>query len=161
MSYICSMRYNRGTEVTLDKFKSLNVVIGSIDKYNPKTLYIRISGWGNPINYYENNDYKAIIRNFDKKIRSCLFRELNSDFNKTMTMVDLDMRDSGIVDNKSSFMSCEITLFQTNNYLLDSEDISKELNRIIKLVLKDVFENNNYFKFFKKKKSAKELLIKA
>tara|TARA_R110000796_G_scaffold58413_5_gene134896 strand:- start:4716 stop:5183 length:468 start_codon:yes stop_codon:yes gene_type:complete len=155
------MKYNRGTEIILTKFKSLNVVIGTIDKHSPKTLYIRISGWGNPINYYEDNNYKSIIRNFDKKIRANLFRELKSEFNKMMTMVDLDMRDSGIVDNKSSFMSCEITLFQTNNYLLDSDEIIKEVNRIIKIVIDDVFENNKYFKFFKKKKTAKELLIKA
>lgn len=154
------MKYNRGTEMTLNKFKSLSVVVGSIDKHNPKTLYIRISGWGNPINYYEDNDYKSIIRKFDKQIRSNLFRELNLDFNKTMSMVDLDMRDSGIINNKSSFMSCEITLFQINNYLLESEEISKEVNRIVKVIIDDVFENNKYFKFFKKKRAAKELLIK-
>lgn len=154
------MKYNRGTEMILENFKSLNVVIGSIDKYNPKTFYIKLSGWGNPINYYSDNDYKSIIRGFSKKIRSSLFQELNHNFNKTMTMVDLDMRDSGIVDNKSSYMSCEITLFQTNNYLLDSDEITKEVNRIIKLILNDIFENNQYFKFFKKKKSAKALLIK-
>ena len=144
----------------LNNFKTLNVVVGSIDKYNPKTIYVRISGWGNPINYSENNDYKSIIRTFDKQIRRTLYRELNSDFNRAMTMVDLDMRDSGIIDSKSSFMSCEISLFQTNNYLLDSDELSKSVNHIVKLVLDDVFEYNKYFKFFKKKKNAKTLLIK-
>ena len=39
----------------------------------------------------EDNNYKGIIRNFDKEIRRNLFRELNSEFNKTMTMVDLKL----------------------------------------------------------------------
>jgi hypothetical protein len=77
-----------------------------------------------------------------------------------MTMIDLDMRESGIIDNKSSFMSCEITLFQSNNYLLDSNEVSDELNRVIKIIIDKVFEDNEYFKFFKKKKIAKESLKK-
>ena len=154
------MKYNRGTEIVLNNFKSFNVVIGAIDKYNPKTFYIRFSGWGNPINYDYDNNYKSIIRGFTKKIKSELFRSLSTNFNKTMTMVDLDMRDSGIVNNKSSFMSCEITLFQINNYLLDSDEISKEINQIIKFILDDIFESNKYFKFYKKKKTAKISLKK-
>jgi hypothetical protein len=154
------MIYNRGTEIKLDDYKDLNVVFGSIDKNNPKTIYVRLSGWGNPIDYFEDNDYKTIIRQLSKKIRRIIFRELNSDFYNSMTMIDLDMRESGIIDNKSSFMSCEITLFQSNNYLLDSNEVSDELNRVIKIIIDKVFEDNEYFKFFKKKKIAKESLKK-
>lgn len=153
------MKYNRGTELNLKQYKNLNVVVGTIDKYNPRTLYIRITGWGNPIDYDDNLDYKSVIRKFDKKIRMILFNELGDIFNKSMCMVDLDMRESGINDNKSSFMSCEITLFQVNNYLIDSDEITEEINNIVNRVLDDVFRTNDYFQFFKKKKSAKESLI--
>lgn len=155
------MRYNRGTELNLSNYKNLNVAVGTIDKHNPRTLYIRISGWGNPINFDENLDYRSVIRKLDKKIRTILFNDLTNNFKKGMSMVDLDMRDSGIADNKSSFMSCEITLFQSNNYLIDSEEITEEINDIIKRVLDEVFRTNSYFQFFKKKKSAKQSLIEA
>lgn len=155
------MKYNRGTELNLKQYKNLNVVLGTIDKYNPRTLYIRISGWGNPIDYDDNIDYKSVIRKFNKKIRTILFNELGDIFNRSMSMVDLDMRESGINDNKSSFMSCEITLFQVNNYLIDSNEITEEINKIVNRVLDDVFKANDYFQFFKKKKSAKESLIES
>ena len=155
------MRYNRGTEMTLNNINTLNVVVGSIDKNNPKSIYIRFSGWGNPIKYSENNDYKTIIRNFDKKIRTNLYNNLTPYFIKGMTLVDLDMRDSGIIKNKSSFMSCEITLYQLNNYSIDSNELSTDINQLIKIILKNVFEDNQHFKFFKKKKSAKESFFKA
>jgi len=154
------MRYNRGTEFNLAQYKNINVVVGTIDKFNPRTIYIRISGWGNPINYDGTLDYRSVIRKLDKEIRVILYNDLGNNFNKSMSMVDFDMRESGISKNKSSFMSCEITLFQINNYLIDSKEISKEMNEVIKNVLNDVFINNKYFKFFKKKKSAKEILLK-
>ena len=153
------MKYNRGTELKLTKNDDLNVTIGAIDKYNPRTIYIRISGWGNPIDFDENIDYKSIIRKLNKKIRTILFNGLGNNFKKNMFMVDLDMRESGISNNKSSFMSCEITLYQSNNYLIESKEISNEINNIIKKVIEDVFETNGYFEFFKKKKYAKQSLI--
>lgn len=153
------MKYNRGTEITLTKFKSLNVLIGSIDKYNPKNLYIRINGWATPIDYDEVNDYQRMIRGIDKKIRVLLFNELNSNFNKNLTMVDLDMRESGILNNKPSFMSCEITLTQTHNYLMDSSEIYDELNRIIKILVDKVFDESKIFNFYRKKSIAKKLKI--
>ena len=45
----------------------------------------------------------------------------------------MDMRESGITNKKSSFMSCEITLYQFNNYLLTT-DILKNEYKLTKLI---------------------------
>jgi hypothetical protein len=155
------MRYNRGTEIKLDDFGNLNVVYGSIDKRNPKTIYLRISGWGNPINFNDDNDYRAIIRKFDKHIRALLFKELGKNFNNQMSVVDLDMRESGIINNKSSFMSCEITLFQSSVISLYSNEVNENIKNILEILITEVFEDNEYFEFYKKKINAKEALIEA
>ncbi len=159
--YLYLMTYNRGTEIKLESFKDLNVTFGSIDKHNPKTIYLRISGWCNTINYYNDNNYKTIIRKFHKEIRTSLFKELNNKFNKSMTMVDLDIRESGITNGKSSFMGCEITLHQINKLPLDSDEIYLEINRVLRNLIEDVFKRNKHFEFFKKKKTANESLTKA
>jgi hypothetical protein len=150
------MKCSRGTEIKFNEYPNLNVVLGTMDKNNPKTIYLRISGWGNPIIYTEDNNYKSIIRRINKRVKTLLYNELDVDvFDINKTMVDLNMRDSGILEGKSSFMSCEITLFQYNNYLLNSDIIMSYLNHIILKVLNDVFIVNEYFNFYKKKIDAK------
>lgn len=155
------MKYNRGVEILMEVHDTLNVIYGSIDKDNPKSIYIRFSGWGNPIDYSEYNDYNKIIRKFDKKLRSFLFNEVNGEiFNNKLNIVDFDMRESGIINNKSSFMSCEITLSQINNYTLDDKIIDDEINYLVDKILKNIFYENVHFKFYKEKKVAKEELFK-
>lgn len=153
------MKNSRGTEIKIDDFTHLGVVFGSIDKNNPKTIYIKISAWGNPIDFDEGMDYSAIIRRIDKKVRTVLYNNLDDKLiNKETYMVDMDMRQSGIIADKSSFMSCEITLQQFNNYLITSEVINTELTRLTSAIIEDVFLHNEHFKFYENKKDAKKKL---
>ena len=155
------MKYNRGTELEIDINNNLNVVFGTIDKYTPKTVYIRISGWGNPIDYDDEIDYSSIIKKFDKRIKSYLYKNANLSILNNMSMVDMDMRESGISKNKSSFMSCEITLFQQRLYLITDEVLNDELVKLTKHICDEIINRDIYFKFFKKKANAKEVLIEA
>ena len=150
---------SRGTEITINNYPNLNVVFGTMDKNNPKSIYIRISGWGNPLDYDENYDYKSIIRRINKRIKTLLYNKVNiNNFDNNRIIIDLDMRDSGILEDKSSFMSCEITVSQHNHYLINSDRMLSELNNIASMIIYNVFTNNEYFKFYKKKKDAKSNL---
>lgn len=149
------MIYSRGTELKVQTFKKYNVVFGAMNKNKPKSLYIKISAWGNPKLTNEIN-YRSVIRRINKRIRTILYNNLNQDkFDINKTMVDLDMRDSGIYYGKSSFMSCEITLYQHNHHLLISEIIQEELNSIVNEILKESFMKDEHFTFYKKKSEAK------
>jgi hypothetical protein len=155
------MKYNRGTELEIDVNDNLNVVFGTIDKHTPKTIYIRISGWGNPIDYDDEIDYSSIIRKYDKRIKTYLYKNSNLDILNNVSMVDMDMRESGITQNKSSFMSCEITLFQKNLQLLTDDTLNNELIKLSKHICDEIINRDIYFKFFKKKANAKEVLNEA
>lgn len=150
------MKKSRGTEIKLDDLSHINVVFGTTDKNNPKTIYIKLSAWGNPIGYKDDIDYKKVIRKIDKKIRTLLYKELDGIlFNDNVYFVDMDMRESGIINDKSSFMSCEITLRQKNHYLLNSDLINNELNKLSSKIIKNVFLENEFFEFYRSKKIAK------
>jgi hypothetical protein len=154
------MKYSRGTEIKLNNHNNYNISIGAIDKKTPKSLYIKLSGWGNPISENDEN-YTRIIRRMDKRIKSLIYNTINtSKFNQNKTMVDLDMRDSGIAYGKPSYMCCEITLFQHEEHLINSEFIITELNEICKNMISEVLNQNEYFKFHKKKTEAKKYLNK-
>jgi len=149
------MADSRGTELKVKDFKNYNVVFGAMNKNKPKSIYIKVSAWGNP--KLENDiNYRSVIRKINKRVRTLLYRTLNNDkFDVNKTMVDLDMRDSGITYGKSSYMSCEITLYQHNYHLLKSEIIQDELNSIVDEIIKESFNKDEHFKFYKKKSAAK------
>tara|TARA_R110000851_G_scaffold172050_3_gene318390 strand:- start:535 stop:993 length:459 start_codon:yes stop_codon:yes gene_type:complete len=152
------MKNSRGTEININEYPHLNVVFGSIDKNNPKTLYVKISAWGKTIDYDSDTDYGSVIRQINKKIRTISYKEIdNSVFNKDMNMVYLDIRESGILDDKPSFMSCEITLQQNNNYLITSELIDNALRGLTSHIINGVFLINKHFKFYKNKVDTKNI----
>jgi hypothetical protein len=156
------MKKTRGTEITMNISDIINVVVGSVDKNNPKSIYIKFSAWANTINFDENTEYKTIIRKLTKEIKRYLYFNIDRTlFNENITMVDMDMRESGITNKKSSFMSCEVTLYQINNYLLVSDAIKDEVVKLSKHICKEIYNNDSHFKFFKDKKQAKIKLQKA
>jgi hypothetical protein len=70
---------------------------------------------------------------------------------KDRTIVDLDIRESGIRYGKRSFMSCEVTLFLNSEMSITSEYMISKLESITNLIVKTNFENNKIFNFYNKK----------
>jgi hypothetical protein len=48
-------------------------------------------------------------------------------------------------------MSCELTLFQNGEISINSEDMKKNLNTISTVIIKEIFDKDNDFNFYKKK----------
>jgi hypothetical protein len=143
-----------GKELRINKFKNYNVVFGSVNNKNPKAIYINISAWAEPLKDYDVN-YTRVIKDINKKTRQCLFNYFASnpqtDFVKENTIVDLDIRESGIRYGKRSFMNCEVTLFLSTELSVNSERMKNNLDDVTPLIIKSVFENDNTFKFHRKK----------
>lgn len=148
----------RGIEISVNKIKNYNILFGAVDKDNPRSIYIELSAWGNPI-IDDTINYKQVIRRLNKDIKSIIHSKGNgSIFNLNKTMVDLDMRDSGIKYGKSTFINCEITLYQLEVHQLKSETLLYELNSITNNIITSIFNENKYFKFYKSKVHAKNKL---
>ena len=103
-----------GKEIKTELFKNYNIVYGSVNNKNPKAVYINISSWGLPVNKDESN-YIRIIKDINKKVKQTLYNyilnNLQDTFIKEQSIVDLDIRKSGIKFGKRSFINCEITLY--------------------------------------------------
>jgi len=146
----------KGKEIKMGKtYKDYKVISGTVDSKNPTSVYINISAWGEPTD--ENiEQYVSIISLLKKDVKKFIHNNLPMTFNRNRTIVDLDMRESGISFGKRSFMNCEITLYQNQHSRSSSIIVSKELKKIMgditDRLIKDVFDEYEYFKFHKNKK---------
>jgi hypothetical protein len=145
----------KGKELKVQNFKNYNIVYGSVNNKNPKALYINISAWADPKSSGEIN-YSRIIRDSDKKVRQIIYDSLDNNittpFVKERTIIDFDMRESGIKYGKKSFVSCEITLYLKYEIPVNSELLTPSIYDLINIIVDSGFENSKHFKFYKKKK---------
>ena len=143
-----------GKEIKFNKFKDYKILFGSVNNKNPKAIYINISAWAEPLNE-EGVNYNRAIKNLHKDLKQTLFNQFNSkdnlDFVKEKTIVDLDIRESGIKFGKRSFMNCEITLFLETEIPVNSERMKYNLDLLTPLIITGVFQKDKTFKFHKKK----------
>jgi hypothetical protein len=145
----------RGKEVKINLPYQYNVVSGTVDNKNPKSVYIQISAWGKPRENKDNSEYENIIKRKSKRVKKKLFEVLDGRrFYKDKAIVDFNMASSGINYGKRSFMSVEMTLFQKEEPLLpvNSEEMKPFLETISRKIINDVFEVDEDFEFYKRKK---------
>ena len=144
-----------GKEIKVAKHKNYNISFGSINNKHSKAVYINISTWAEPID--ENViSYNRVIKDINKKIKQSLYNSFDNEFEtqilKDRTIVDLDIRESGIKFGKRSFMNSEITLFIDSEIPVNSEYMKEKVDDVISMVIDSIFEENKTFKFHKKKK---------
>lgn len=145
----------KGKEIDIELFKNYNIVSGSVDNKNSKALYINLSAWGQP-KLNENINYNRVISSINKKIKKSIYNYLlkndtENQFIKDRTIIDLDIRESGIKFNKRSFTNAEITLFLVKEIPVNSIELRPKLDEISKTIVNEVFEKNEYFKFYMRK----------
>lgn len=142
-----------GKQIKLEIDKNYNITYGCVDNKNPKSVFINITAWVEPLSEDEEN-YNKIIKSLNKKIKQIIYNFLlnnTTSFIKDKTIVDLDLRESGIKFGKRSFMSCEVTIFQNEDYSVNSDIIKKGLNLISNLIINEIFEKDIDFKYHKRK----------
>ena len=142
-----------GKELKLNLLNNYKTKIGTVNNKESKSLYINLSAWGEINNIDENTNYESVLRNLRKKIKQNLNNKLNKEiFHNNKYIVDLDMRSSGFVTTKRSFMSCEITLYQKKGLPINQTNLLDESKKLIYDVANNCLDNNNYFTFYKTKK---------
>lgn len=142
-----------GKQLMVKDYDNYKVLSGTVDNKNPKTLYLNISAWGCPLLDDETINYNGVIRYLTKSIKTEIHNKLDSKlFINNRTIVDFDMRTSGIEYGKKSYMNCEITLFQRNTFKLQEKEIQDSFDKLIHEIITNVFDDNIYFKFYKRKK---------
>jgi hypothetical protein len=142
----------RGKEMKIETPYQYNVITGTVDNKTPKSIYIQISAWGKPKEFGIEN-YETIIKKKSKRVKNKLYEILDDkSFYKTKTIVDFNMASSGINYDKRSFMSVELTLFKKEPLIpINSDEIKPLIESISEKIIKDVFEKDENFEFFKSK----------
>lgn len=123
---------------------------GTVDSKNLKSLYINIQSWVLPKEEYEN--WNRIVGNLNREIKHTVFDSLNSNIFSKNSIVDLDLRTSGIVAGKKSFFNLEINLYLDKEMDFKSQQLRDSVKKIVKDIQKTNINNNNYFEFSLTKK---------
>lgn len=145
----------KGKTSKINNFESLKVNYGTVDSKNLKSIYINIQSWASPKNEQEN--WNRIVGNLNRQIKHSVLESINTDIFLEKSIVDLDLRVSGISHGKKSFFNLEINLFLDKEMDFKSLELKESVKKIIKTIYRNNMFSNKYFEFSVTKK---ELEIK-
>lgn len=140
----------KGKTSKIQGFKDVKVVYGTVDSIVFKSLYLNIQTWVEPKIYSDN--WQRIVLNLSREIKHTIYEHLNKNYFDEKFIVDLDLRSSGIVEGKKSFMSLESTFYlNVESFDFKSKLLKDELKKITSTIIKENLDNNEYFDFFLRK----------
>ena len=142
-----------GKELKLEIVPNYKTKIGTVNNKESKSIYINLTAWGEINGINENTNYDSVVSGLRKKIKQNINANVNKElFHNDKYIVDLDMRTSGFVNTKRSFMSCEITLYQKKGLPINQPILVESSKTIIHEIVNNCLDNNSYFTFYKTKK---------
>ena len=146
----------KGKSVRLNLFNSIKTSYGTVDSKNLKSIYINIQSWVTPKEETEN--WNRIVCNLSREIKHSVFESINRSYFNERSIVDLDLRTSGISHGKKSFFNLEINLYTVVDVDFKSRTIKDCIKSIVRTVYKNNIKDNNYFTFsLSKKETIKQL----
>jgi hypothetical protein len=140
----------KGKSVRLNLYNSIKTVYGTVDSKNLKSVYINIQSWVTPKD--ENDNWNRIVSNLSREIKHSVYESINTNIFQDKSIVDLDLRTSGISHGKKSFFNLEINLYTINELDFKSPEIKDSIKRITQFIFKNNITSNKYFKFSTTKK---------
>lgn len=140
----------KGKSVKLNLFHPIKTVYGTVDSKNLKSLYINIQSWVNP--KFEHNNWNRVVCNLSRDIKHSVFDSIDTNLFKEQSIVDLDLRTSGISHGKKSFFNLEVNLYTNKEIDFKSQDIKESVRKIVNRIFYFNVENNKYFEFSTSKK---------
>ena len=140
----------KGKCVRINLSETFKSVYGTVDSKNLKSLYINIQSWVSPKTEHDN--WNRVVCNFSRDIKHTVFDSINTEVFTKNSIVDLDLRTSGISYGKKSFLNLEINLFLDKENDFKSQEIKDSIKDIIKNIGKYNIVNNDYFSFTLTKK---------
>jgi polyribonucleotide nucleotidyltransferase len=135
----------KGKSVKLNLYSPIKSVYGTVDSKNLKSLYINIQSWVSPKFNHEN--WNRVVCNLSREIKHSVYNSIDSQLFKETSIVDLDLRTSGISHGKKSFFNLEVNLYTNKEMDFKSSEIKESVKKIIKNIVRDNVVENKYFDF--------------
>ena len=133
----------KGKTSKLDLFQDAKCYYGSVDATELKSIYLVLQTWVTPTQ--ERDNWERVVGTISRTIKHKVLEIYNKSIFKEHCIVDLDLRTSGIKIDKASFLNLEITFFTKENLEFKSDELSNELNHILKEVHDNVLKKSKYF----------------
>jgi hypothetical protein len=140
----------KGKSIKLNLFNPIKSVYGTVDSKNLKSIYINIQSWVTPKT--DNDNWNRVVCNLSREIKHSVYNSINQSIFNEHSIVDLDLRTSGISYGKKSFFNLEVNLYSNNNIDFKSTEIKESVKNTIKNIFKNDMVNNEYFEFSISKK---------
>ena len=140
----------KGKSVKLNLFNPIKSVYGTVDSKNLKSVYINIQSWVCPKEEQEN--WNRIVGNLSREIKHSVYNSINTNIFQENSIVDLDLRTSGISQGKKSFFNLEVNLYTNSDLDFKSNEIKQSIKRIVGSIFKNNIKENRYFEFSMSKK---------
>lgn len=135
----------KGKTSKINNFESLKVNYGTVDSKNLKSIYINIQSWVNP--KITSDNWNRIVCNLSREIKHSVYNHIDRDLYEEKTIVDLDLRTSGIVFGKKSFLNLEINLYTLLELDFKSIKVRDSIKKLVNKINYENFSNNNFFDF--------------
>jgi len=134
----------KGKTSKLNVFENAKCFYGTVDSKELKSIYIVIQSWVEPKK--EALNWDRVAGNLKRQIQHNLLECVDLLTFDRNSIVDLDLRTSGIQMNKRSFMNLEITLFMKNqNEDFKSPILKEKIKKIVTSVYNDELYSSPYF----------------
>lgn len=147
----------KGKSVKLTGFKSFKVSYGTVDYKNLKSIYLNIQSWVEPKDFFESAE--RIINYLIKKIKLSISEIIPLDLFESKFICDMDLRSSGVMKGKKSFMNLEFFFYTKSNFDFKSNYIKSEMKKIANYIISENFISNKYFFFDISKKTSDKVIV--
>jgi hypothetical protein len=120
-------------------------VYGTVDSKNLKSLYINIQSWVSP--KFDHDNWNRVVCNLNREIKHSVFNSIDTSLFKENSIVDLDLRTSGISHGKKSFFNLEVNLYTNQEFDFKSIELKESVKKIVRSIIRDNVIENKYFDF--------------
>jgi hypothetical protein len=144
----------KGKSVKLNLYNPIKSLYGTVDSKDLKSVYINIQSWVTP--KYETDNWNRIVCNLSREIKHSVYNSIDTKIFLEKSIVDLDLRTSGISHGKKSFFNLEVNLYTISEIDFKCPKIKESVRFIIKNIFKNNIKENQYLDFSISKKTTTE-----
>jgi len=141
----------KGKTSKLNGFKNCKILYGTVDSKDFKTIYINLQTWAQPKKEIEKTN--KVVSLLKRNLKNIISEFLDEKVFKENFIVDLDLRHSGIILGKKSFLNLEITLFLNEKFSdFKNPSLKKKIEEVSKNIYHNCISYNENFNFSISKK---------
>jgi hypothetical protein len=144
----------KGKSVKLNLYNPIKSSYGTVDSKNLKSVYINIQSWVTP--KFEHDNWNRVVCNLSREIKHSVYNSITTEIFQEKSIVDLDLRTSGISHGKKSFFNLEVNLYTNIELDFKSYEIKESIKKIVKNIFKNNIIENKYFDFSTSKKETNQ-----